>query len=195
MNVRKIIIYVVTVSLLFGTLSGCGGEDEEPQQQAEPNTESNIPPSTDVSPLIEPDDSPEQASAADPEVLKRQIEEVRKTFLSLQEICRANDIEGYLDSWDYETKMLDGRDLSLDERRERMRKSLTKRPSTLRDIANAVIKSITVDTSQAEKIKVVMGIEIKGTMLLVRTAGLAYLFHETDKGWKLFTMAPPEYFR
>ena len=65
----------------------------------------------------------------------------------------------------------------------------------MREIANAGIESITVDTSQAEKMKALLGVEIKGTMLLVRTTGLAYLFHETDKGWKLFTMAPSEYFR
>jgi hypothetical protein len=187
MKVRKIIIYVVVVSVLFGSLCGCRGKDERSEQETEPNTESNSPSSKDVSPVIEP--------VPDPEGLKKQVEEVRKTFMSLQKVCRANDIEGYLDSWDYETKMADGRDLSLDERRDRTRKSLTRRPGTLREIANAEIKSITVDTSQAEKMKALLGVEIRRTMMLVRTTGLAYLFHETDKGWKLFTMAPSKYFR
>jgi len=130
------------------------------------------------------------------EGLQKQVDEVRKTFTSLQGVCKANDIEGYLDSWDYETKMaIDGRDLSLDERRERTRKYLTRRPGTLQEIANAKIESITVDTSQAEKMEILFGVEIKGTMMLVRTNGRAFLFHETAKGWKLFTIAPPEYFR
>jgi hypothetical protein len=194
MKVREVIIYVVAVSVLFGTLSGCGGKEDRPEE-TDPNTESNSPSSTDVSPVIEPGETPEEAGKGGAEVLKKQVDEVRKTFISLQEVCRANDIEGYLDSWDYETKMLDGRELSVDERRERTRKSLTRRPGTLREIAYTRIESITVDTSQAEKMKTVLGVEIKGTMLLVRTTGIAYLFHETDKGWKLFTMAPPEYFR
>ena len=187
MKVRKIIIYVVAVSVLFGSMCGCAKKEDRPGEETEPNTESKSPSSTDVSPIVKP--------VPDAEVLQRQVDEVRKTFMSLQEVCRANDIEGYLDSWDYETKMSDGRDLSLDERRERTRKSLTRRPGTLRDIANVRIKSITVDTSQAKKMETLLGVEIKGTMMLVRTTGLAYLFHETDKGWKLFTMAPSEYFR
>lgn len=187
MKVRKIIIYVVAVTVLFSSMWGCAKKEDRSEEEAEPNTESNSPSSTDVSPAIKP--------VPDAEGLQRQVDEVRKTFMSLQEVCRANDIEGYLDSWDYETKMADGRDLSLDERRERTRKSLTRRPGTLREIANARIKSITVDTSQAEKIETLLGVEIKGTMMLVRTTGLAYLFHETDKGWKLYNMAPSEYFR
>ncbi len=187
MNVRKIIVYVVAVSVLFGSMCGCGRKEDRSEEEAEANTESNSPSSTDVSPVIEP--------VPDAEVLQRQVDEVRKTFMSLQEVCRANDIEGYLDSWGYGTKMSDGGDLSLDERRERTRKSLTRRPGTLRDIANAKIEYITVDTSLAESIKDMSGTEIEGTMMLVRTTGLAYLFHETAKGWKLFTMAPAEYFR
>ena len=124
------------------------------------------------------------------------MDEVRRTFLSLQEVCKANDVDGYLGFWDDETKKaIDGRDLDLDERRERRRESLTKRPGTLEEIADARIESITVDTSQAEKIAMLSGTEIEGTMMLVHTSGPALLFHETAQGWKLFTRASPEYFR
>ena len=68
-------------------------------------------------------------------------------------------------------------------------------PGYDQEIANLKIESITVDTSQAEKIENMFGVEIKGTTMLVRTNGRALLFHETAKGWKLFTIAPPEYFR
>ncbi len=190
MKVREVIIYLAAVSVFFGSIWGCGGKEER-----EAGQESESPPSTDVSEIIEPGEITKDAEKGGAERLQKQIEEVRSTFLSLQKVCEANDIEGYLDFWDYETKMADGRDLSVEERRERTRKSLTRRPGTLREIAIAKIKSITVDTSQAEKMKTVMGVEIEGTMMLVRTTGLAYLFHETDKGWKLFTAAPSEYFR
>jgi len=116
----------------------------------------------------------------------------------LQDACKANDIDGYLDFWDDETKMAVEkmvRDLDIDERRERRRKSLKEKPGILQEIANLKIESITVDTSQAEKIENMFGVEIKGTTMLVRTNGRALLFHETAKGWKLFTIAPPEYFR
>ena len=130
------------------------------------------------------------------ETLEEQVEEVRKTFLALQEVCKANDIEGYLEFWDDETKMeVDGRDLDIDQRRERRRESLAKRPGMLQEIANLTIESIGVDTSQAEKVEEFFGTEIKGIMMLVRTDGRAFLFHETVKGWKLFTIAPAEYFR
>ncbi|MHC4656284.1 MAG: hypothetical protein ACYS91_14895 [Planctomycetota bacterium] len=187
MKVREVIIYVVAVSVLFGSLCGCGGKDDRPEEEADPNVESRSPSTTSVTPAVKP--------ATDAERLKRQIVEVRRTFLSLQEVCRANDIEGYLDFWDDETKMLDGRDLSLEERRELRRKILKDRPKTFREIAYAEVKSITVDTSQAEKLENIYGVEIKGTMMLVRTNSRALLFHETDKGWKLFTLASPEYFR
>jgi len=178
---------VVAVSVLFSSQWGCAKKEDRSEEETDSGLESKSPSSTDVSPIVKP--------VPDAEGLQKQVEEVRKTFMSLQEVCRANDIEGYLDSWDYETKMADGRDLSVDERRELKRKSLTRRPGTLREIANVRIKSITVDTSQAEKMETLSGVEIKGTMMLVRTTGLAYLFHETDKGWKLFTIAPSEYFR
>ena len=140
----------------------------------------------------------EKMEKDDEEGLQRQIDEVRKAFTSLQEVCKANDIDGYLDSWDYETKMeveKGVRDLDLNERRENRRKSLTKSPGKLQEIANAKIESIAMDTSQAQKIENFWGVEIKGPMMLVRTDGRAYLFHETAAGWKLFTVAPADYFR
>ena len=193
MKVRTVIIYFAVVSVLFGTLCGCGGKEERVEEESEAGQESASPPSTDVNEIIEPGEITKETEKGDAERL--QIEEVRSTFVSLKKVCEANDIEGYLDFWDYETKKVDGRDLSVEERRELKRKSLTGRPGTLRDIANAKIEYIRVDTSQAEKMKALSGTEIEGTMMLVHTTGPAYLFHETDKGWKLFTIAPSEYFR
>ena len=186
MKVMKIMVYLAAVLVFFGSMWGCGGKEERAEEEAEANTVSKSPWSSDVSPA----DKPGQEGGG----LLKQVEEVRKTFISLQEVCKANDIEGYLDFWDDETKLLDGRDLSLEERRERRRKSLTSRPVVFLEIVNAKIRSITVETSQAEKLKALYGGEIKGTMMLVRTSIRAYLFHETDKGWKLFTIAPLEYF-
>lgn len=195
MKISKIIIYVLAVSVLFTSLWGCAKKEDMSQEEADTNSESNsqssIPTTEDI-----PAKAEKEVRKGGAEGLQKQVDEVRKTFMSLQEVCKANDIEGYLDSWDYETKMaIDGRDLSLDERRERKRKSLTERPGTLQEIANAKIESITVDTSQAEKMEILFGVEIKGTTMLVRTNGRAFLFHETAKGWKLFTIASPEYFR
>jgi hypothetical protein len=126
------------------------------------------------------------------QVLK-QVDEVRRTFLALQQVCKANDVDRYLYFSDYETKMAtDGRDLDLDQRRQRTRQSLARRPQTLQEIANAKIESITVDYWEPEKIEVVHGAEIKGTMMLVRTTGLhlrVHLrFHQTPNGWKLYNM-------
>ena len=86
-------------------------------------------------------------------------------------------------------------DLDVDTRRERRCESLKKKPGILEEIANLKIESITVDTNQTERIEMSAGVEIKGTMILVRTNGRALLFHETAKGWKLFTIGPPGYFR
>ena len=129
-------------------------------------------------------------------VLQKMADEVRATFATLQQACKANDIEAYLGFWDEEThKAADGRDLSLDERRQRRRERLAKEPGILQEIADAKVESIAVDTSQAEKVRSTLGAEIKGTMMLVRTSGRAFLFHETAEGWKLFTVAPADYFR
>jgi hypothetical protein len=196
MKVREIIIFAFALSVFFGSLWGCGGKEERGEEETEAGRESESQPSKDISEINEPGETTKEAEKEDAERLQKQVEEVRSTFMSLQKVCEANDIEGYLDFWDYETKKeIDGRELSVEERRELKRKSLTRGPGTLQDIANAKIEYITVDTSQAEKIMAMSGTEIEGTMMLVRTTGLAYLFHETDKGWKLFTVAPSEYFR
>ena len=195
MKISKIIIYVLAVSVLFSPMWGCAKKEdrseEETDSSLESNSHSSIPSTADI-----PAKAEKQVRKGGAEELQKQVDEVRKTFISLQEVCRANDIEGYLDAWDYETKMaVDGRDLSLGQRRELTRKSLTRRPGTLQELANAKIESIAVDTSEAKKIESLFGVEIKGTMMLVRTTGRAYLFHETAKGWKLYNIGPPEYFR
>ena len=178
MRICKIIIYVSAVSVLFTSLSGCAKKEDRSKEEADANAESNS-----------------QSLADDEEGLQRQVDEVRRAFLSLQQVCEANDVDGYLAFWDDETKIaVDGRDLDVDERRERRRQSLTKKPGMLEEIANAKIASITVDTSQAEKIRITFGVEIEGAMMLVRTDGDAFLFHETADGWKLFTRASPGYF-
>jgi len=118
--------------------------------------------------------------------LQRQAEEVRTTFLSLQQACKANDIDGYLDFWDDESKKaIDPRSRNLDQIRQRRRESLKKRPGTLEQIASAKVKSITPDYWEAELIKKLFGVEIKGSMMLVRTTSEDLLFHETTNGWKL----------
>jgi len=205
MKINKIIIYVLAVSVLFTSLWGCAKKEDRSKEESDTNAASNSQLSTDDSQIIKsgqistpdiPAKVEKEAMKNNDEKLQKQVDEVRRTFVSLQEVCRANDVDGYLDFWDDETKKeVDGRDLDLNERRERRRKSLTERPGTLQEIANAKIESITVDTSQAEKIATLFGTEIEGTMMLVRTNGPALLFHETAKGWKLFTIAPPEYFR
>lgn len=206
MKTTKIIILVLSASILSTSLWSCA-KKEESDADSEPNSQS----STDNSQIVKPLETTSQASTPDipakaeekmekdhEEGLQRQIAEVRKAFASLQEACKGNDIDGYLDFWDYETKMViekQVRDLGLNERRENRRESLTKSPGKLHEIANAKIESITVDTSQAEKIEDFWGVEVEGTLLLVRTDGRAFLFHETAAGWKLFTVAPADYFR
>ena len=209
MKTRKVILYVLAVSLLFTSPWGCAKKEEGPKEESDTNAASNSPSSmagreivqpggtTPQAPTLELPAEPEkEVAGGDEDELQKQMDEVRRTFLSLQEVCKANDVDGYLGFWDDETKKaIDGRDLDLDERRERRRESLTKRPGTLEEIADARIESITVDTSQAEKIAMLSGTEIEGTMMLVHTSGPALLFHETAQGWKLFTRASPEYFR
>ncbi len=125
--------------------------------------------------------------------VQKQADEVRTTFMALQQVCKANYVDGYLDFWDYETKKaIDGRDLDLDQRRQRTRQSLARRPETLQEIASAKIESITVDYWEPENIEAVLGVEIKGTMMLVGTTGLHLRFHlrfhQTPNGWKLWNI-------
>ena len=211
MKIGKIIIYVLAGAVLFAGLWGCARKEDEPKEESEAKSESYGQSPTDESQIVKSEEATSEVSTEEipakvekeagtngEEQLQKQVEEVRKTFLSLQEVCKANDIEGYLDFWDDETKMAVEktiRDLDIDQRRERRRESLTKKPGKLQEIANLTIESIAVDTSQAEKVEEFFGTEIKGTMMLVRTDGRALLFHETVKGWKLFTIAPADYFR
>lgn len=209
MRTRKVILYVLAVSVMSASLWGCAKKEDRPREESDASAASDRQSSTADPQVVQPGETAPQAPTAelsaepekevvggDEDELQKQIDEVRRTFLSLQEVCKANDVDGYLDFWDDETKKAtDGRDLSLEERRERRRKSLAERPGTLQEIANAKIESITVDTSQAEKIEALFGTEIEGTMMVVRTNGPALLFHETAQGWKLFTRAPREYFR
>ncbi len=208
MRMHKVILYILAVSVLSASLSGCAKKKDRSGEESEASAASDSQSSTADRQVVQPGETasqastpelpagPEEVAGGDEEELRKQIDEVRRAFFSLQEVCRANDVDGYLDFWDDETKKaVDGRDLDLDERRERRRESLARRPGTLEEIANAKIKSITVDISQAEKIATLSGIEIEGTMMLVRTNGPDLLFHETAQGWKLFTIASGEYFR
>ena len=209
MKVSKIIIYFLAVSVLSTSLLGCARKEDRPKEESEAKAESNSESPMDDGQFIKPEEATSEATTQEipvkdekvmgkhgDEQLQKQVEEVRRAFVSLQEVCEANDVDGYLDLWDDETKMaVDGRDLDVDARRERRRKSLAKKPGMLQEIANLTIESIAVDTSQAEKVKEFFGTEIKGIMMLVRTSSRDFLFHETVKGWKLFTIAGPGYFR
>jgi hypothetical protein len=194
MKIRNIIIYVLAVSVLFISLWGCAKQKDRSEEETDSNSASSQSSISTIEDIATKDEKEVEKGGA--EGLQKQVEEVRETFMSLQEVCKAKDIEGYIEFCDDETKMeIDGRDMSLEQRRERRRKSLTKDPGTLQEIANAKIESITVNTSEAEKIGQFFGGEIKGTMLLVRTDGRALLFHETAKGWKLFSIGSPGYYR
>lgn len=126
----------------------------------------------------------------------KQIEEVRAAFLSLQQICKANDIDGYVAFWDDKTKeQTDGRDLTVAQRQQRRRERTVEKPGALEKIANATIESIEVNTTQAEGMERTFGRKVEGTMIVVFTDGPALLFHETADGWKLFTLSTGDYFR
>lgn len=178
---------VASLILAMLAVSGCKRENPEPSSSSA--LESAAPET--------PAEAEEQVTETDDERLLRQENEVRKVFAALQQACKANDIEAYLDFWDYQTQQaIDGRDLDLDQRRQRKRDSLTKTPAILQEIANMKLESVTVNTKEAEKVATLHGTEIEGTMMLVRTDGRrALLFHETDKGWKVWKIAPAEYYR
>ena len=200
MKISKIIIYVVAVSILFTSLGGCTKKEDAASEESDTISESNGQSLTDDSQISESGKTTSQVDIPDDEArLEEQVDEVREVFMSLQEVCKADDIEGYLDFWDDETKMaVDNHvretSLGLDERRENRRKLLAKKPGTLQEIANLKIESITVNTREVEKIETVFGVEIEGTMMLVETNGKSLLFHETAKGWKLFSINMPKYF-
>ena len=135
MKISKIIIYVLAVSVLFISLWSCAKKEDRSKEESDTNSQSNNQSSIDDSQIIKSGETASQAYTPDipvkaekevrkdhEEVLQKQVDEVRKTFISLQKVCKANDIDGYLDFWDDETKkVVDGRDLDLHERRERRR--------------------------------------------------------------------------
>jgi len=200
MKTTKTAIGVLVASVLLAPLVGCAKKPETSSDQPSSKSEPNSPPSAAATSLASSPNSPakveKKVEVDDNTVWQKKADEVRATFVSLQQACKANDIEACLGFYDEEThKAADGRDLSVDERRQRRRERLAKEPGILQEIANAKVESIAVDTSQAEKVRSTLGAEIKGTMMLVRTTGRAFLFHETAEGWKLFTVAPADYFR
>lgn len=124
------------------------------------------------------------------------IEQIQAAFLSLQQVCKTNDVDGNVAFWDYETKKeIDGRDLTVARRQQQRRQRLVEKPEDLEEIANAAIESIEVNTSQAEKLEQFSGRKVEGAMIVVFTSGPALLFHETSDGWKLFTKSTGNYFR
>jgi len=193
------LVLVASFILAMLVVSGCKRENPEPSSSSALESAAPETPAEAEEQVTEPDDAEpegEQVTETDDERLLRQENEVRKVFAALQQACKASDIEACLDFWDYQTQQaIDGRDLDLDQRRQRKRDSLTKTPALLQEIANMKLESIAVNTKEAEKVATLHGTEIEGTMMLVRTDGRALLFHETDKGWKVWKIAPAEYYR
>ena len=184
-STTRTMVCVVAAAAIWISLSGCAKKEDPSAQEpaAGSGPDSQAP-------------AGKPAAKVEKEGLEKQIDEVRAAFLSLQQICGAKNIDGYVNFWDDETKVgVDGRSLTLDQRREGRRKSLIEKPGVLEEIAQAKIESIAADTSQAQKIESLWGVKIQGTMMLVRTDGADYLFHETALGWKLFTKASRGYFR
>ncbi|NLZ05418.1 MAG: hypothetical protein GXY19_09625 [Phycisphaerae bacterium] len=182
-------------------LWGCGKPDDQTTEetgtdsvQSKPLAE-NSEQQTATSPVSDAASTTAQ-TGGDIGQLDKQIKEVRAAFLSLQQICKANNIDGYAAFWDDKTKeQIDGRDLTVAQRQERRRQRLLEKPGDLQEIAKATIESIEVNTSQAEKLESFHGQKVEGTMIVVFTDGPALLFHETADGWKLFTLSTGDYFR
>ena len=109
-----------------------------------------------------------------------------KPFSHCSRSAKADDIDGYLDLKDLETHVAaDPRHRTLDQMREQKRSTLMEKRDIFQKIANAKIESVTVDTCKAEGLKTVLGFDLKGTVILVRTDGPDLFFHETENGWKL----------
>lgn len=128
MRICTIIISVLAVSVLFVALLGCAKKENRSREESSTNSEPDAQSAAEINKSKEITSQastadiparPEDAVAEDDEEgLGRQVDEVRMVFLSLQQVCKANDIDGYLAVWDDETKMVvDGRDLDVDERR------------------------------------------------------------------------------
>jgi len=195
---------IACVSIAFAMpflLWGCGKPDDQTTEETGTDSAQSEP----LAPDSEAPPATASASNGAPATaqtggnmgqLDKQIEEVRAAFLSLQQVCKANDIDGYVAFWDDETKReIDGRALTVAERRERRRQRLLEKPEDLEEIASATIESIEADTTQAEKLDQLHGQKVEGTMIVVCTDGPALLFHETANGWKLFTKSTSSYFR
>lgn len=181
-------------------LWGCGKPDDQTTEETGTDSVQSEPlaPDSEQQTGTAPASGAASATAqtgGDTGKLDKQVEEVRAAFLSLQQICEANDIDGYVAFWDDETKKeTDGRDLTVAQRQQRRRERTVEKPGALEEIANATIESIEVNTSQAEGMEH-FGQKVEGTMMVVFTDGPALMFHETADGWKLFTLSTSDYFR
>jgi len=182
-------------------LWGCGKPDDQTMEETDADSVQSEPLAGNseqqtATPPVSDAASATKQTGDDIAQLDKQIEEVRAAFLSLQQICKANDVNGYVAFWDDEThKEIDGRDLTVAQRRERRHQRLVEKPGDLDEIAIAAIESIEVNTSQAEKLEQLYGRRVEGDMIVVFTDGPALLFHETADGWKLFTKSTSSYFR
>jgi hypothetical protein len=198
MKRRGMIVFGVTALALSFLLWGCGKPEEQTAEEADTNSAQREAATANSGQPAATPAAAEAVSAAarHPGGSEDPIEQVRAAFLSLQQVCKANDVDGYVAFWDDETKRdIDGRDLTVAQRQEQRRQRLVEKPGDLQEIAKATIQSIKVDTSQAEKLEQLFHERVEGAMIVVFTDGPALLFHETSDGWKLFTKSTGSYFR
>ncbi len=196
MRVPRSIVSIVALAAISSLLWGCAKKDDG--TTADPGTDSahSMPSAANSGRTASERAAPTTEGDTNANASQKQIEEVRTAFLALQQICKANDIDGYVAFWDDEThKEIDGRDLTVAQRQERRRQRLLEKPGDLQEIAKARIESIEVNTSQAEKLEQLYGRKVEGAMIVVVTDKPALLFHETADGWKLFTKSTSSYFR
>jgi len=194
------IIASVGIALAMSFLLwGCGKPDDQTTEETGTDSVQSVPLAVDSEQQTATAPASDAASATTQTGggmgVDKQIEQVRAAFLALQQICKANDIDGYVAFWDDKTKeQTDGRDLTVAQRQQRRHARTLEKPGALEEIASATIESIEVNTTQAEGLEY-FGRKIEGTMIVVFTDGPALLFHETADGWKLFTKSTGEYFR
>lgn len=196
MRMYRSIVSIVALAAISSLLWGCAKKDDG--TTADPGTDSahSMPSAADSGRAASEPAAPTTEGDTNANAPQKKIEEARAAFLALQQVCKANDIDGYVAFWDDETKKeIDGRALTVAERRERRRQRLLEKPEDLEEIASATIESIEADTTQAEKLEQLHGQKVEGTMIVVFTDGPALLFHETANGWKLFTKSTSSYFR
>ncbi len=192
------IVFGVTALALSFLLWGCGKPEDQTGEEADVSSVQGEPSTTNRGqPAATPSASEAVSTAArHPGGSEDPIEQVRAAFLSLQQMCKANDVDGYVAFWDDETKKeIDSRELTIAQRQEQRRQRLVEKPGDLEEIAKATIQSIEVNTSQAEKLEQLFHQKVEGAMIVVFTDGPALLFHETADGWKLFTKSTGSYFR